>query len=96
MSILNKLNTDGSSLSKLDGLTPKTPDFSISKLKSNLSNEGSTLSKFNGATPKTPDFAGSKLHDTYSLNGDPTLTSRPSPSNLDPNTTKKYLDNLPR
>jgi hypothetical protein len=32
MSILKKLNTDGSNLSKLDGTTPKTPDFAGSKL----------------------------------------------------------------
>ena len=50
-----------------------------------LQNNGSVLSANNGATPSIPDFDLSKLHDTYSLNGDPNLVSKP-----------KYLDNLPQ
>ena len=96
MSILNKLTTDGSSLSKLDGLSPSIPDFSISKAKSNLSGNGSSLSEFDGLTPQASDFSDSKLHDTYSTDGDPNIISKPSPSRLDPNSVSKYLDNLPR
>ena len=57
---------------------------------------GSTLSNLNGATPSTPEFAQSKLHDTYSVDGIPTLTGKPAPSNLDSANPVKYLDNLPR
>lgn len=45
MSILNKLNTDGSNLSKLNGKTPKTPQFSESKLHDEYSINGSPLVK---------------------------------------------------
>ena len=61
-----------------------------------LQSQGSNLSQFNGSTPITPNFAESKVHDTYSINGDPNLTNKPTPSRLDPNNTVKYLDNLPR
>lgn len=61
-----------------------------------LTQEGSALSKNNGSTPKTPDFSTSKLHNTYSINGDPSLADKPSPSKLDPIKITKYMDNLPR
>jgi len=96
MSILNKLNTNGSNLSKLDGTSPKTPNLGDSKLKGKLSSGVSNLTDLSGTTPKTPDLAGSKLHDLYSTVGNPSLRNKPQPSNLDPNVTKKYLDNLPR
>ena len=57
---------------------------------------GSNLSNLNGTTPSTPGFTQSKLHDTYSVDGIPTLTGKPTPSNLDPDNPVKYLDNLPR
>ena len=48
--------------------------------------------------PKFGDTAAeSKLHDSYSINGDPSITGKPSPSNLDLNgeTPSKYLDTPP-
>ena len=43
------------------------------------------------------DTSESNLHNTYSLNGNPTLSGYPSPSQLDLDgvTPPKYLDNLP-
>jgi len=61
-----------------------------------LQSQGSTLSKFNGTTPSTPDFADSKVHNTYSINGDPSLTGKPAPSRLASGFLPKYTDNLPR
>ena len=63
-----------------------------------LTQKGTPLSLGNGATPSTPDFVESKLHDTYSINGIPSLSDKPQPSNLDLNgqTPSKYLDNLPQ
>ncbi len=63
-----------------------------------LTQQGTPLSLGNGATPSTPDFAESKVHDTYSINGSPSLSGKPQPSNLDLNgqTPSKYLDNLPQ
>ena len=64
-----------------------------------LQTEGSNLSEFDGTTPPitNEDNAQSTLHNTYSLNGNPTLSGYPSPSQLDLNgvTPPKYLDNLP-
>ena len=68
-------------------------------LKNKLTNNGSTLSEFNGATPPKMDGAKdqSKLHNEYSLNGNPNIVNKPSPSGLDLNgvTPPKYSDNLP-
>ncbi len=62
-----------------------------------LQNRGSVLSVNNGVTPSTPDLDLSKLHDTYSLNGDPNLVSKPSPTQLSNDSEQpKYLDNLPQ
>ncbi len=97
MSILNKLNSDGSNLSKLDGTTPNSPNLSDSKLEGNLRSGNSNLTKLSGTTPTNPDLAGSKLHNLYSTIGNPSLRDKPQPSNLDPNVAAaKYLDNLPR
>ena len=62
-----------------------------------LQTQGSTYSEFNGADISTPDFKGSKLHDTYSINGNPTFTGKPTPSilDLDGQTPPEYLENLP-
>ena len=55
----------------------------------------STLTGLNGGTPSTPEFSLSKLHDTYSVNGDPNVPNKPSPSNLDSGNPARYLNNLP-
>ena len=68
-------------------------------LKNKLTNNGSNLTAFNGSTPSTMSGASdqSKLHDEYSLNGNPNVPTKPSPSQLDLNglTPPKYTDNLP-
>lgn len=59
---------------------------------------GSVLSELDGATPTVPDFALSKLHDTYSINNQPFIANKPSPSELDLNgavPTYNYRDNAP-
>ena len=63
-----------------------------------LQRDGSVLSRGNGSTPATPDFPVSKLHNTYSLDGSPNQTDKPSPSTLDleGKTPTKYKDNLPQ
>ena len=63
-----------------------------------LQQQGSTYSSLNGSTPSIPDFAGSELHKEYSINGDPNVPSKPSPSTLDLNGQKpsyNYRDNAP-
>jgi hypothetical protein len=64
-----------------------------------LTIEGSTLSEFDGNTPSTTIYntSQSPLHNQYSLNGAPSLTGFPTPSQLDLNgvTPTQYLDNLP-
>tara|TARA_Y100000389_G_C17283925_1_gene424420 strand:- start:331 stop:546 length:216 start_codon:yes stop_codon:yes gene_type:complete len=64
-----------------------------------LANNGSTLSEFDGATPPQMDGSKdqSKLHNHYSINGNPNVVGKPSPSGLDLNglTPSKYTDNLP-
>jgi hypothetical protein len=62
-----------------------------------LTQQGSNLSNLNGTTPNIPNFGGSKLHDQYSLNGNPNIVNKPSPSTLDLDgvTPEKYTDNLP-
>lgn len=61
-----------------------------------LQSQGSNLSQFNGSTPTTPNFAESKVHDTYSINGDPNIVGKPSPSRLASGFLPKYTDNLPK
>jgi hypothetical protein len=64
-----------------------------------LTADGSNLSQFDGNTPSQMAGANplSTLHREYSLNGAPTMVSKPSPSilDLDGITPSKYLDNLP-
>lgn len=62
-----------------------------------LQEEGSTLSRLDGSTPPIPNFKLSKTHYQYSLNGQPLLVGKPSPSTLDlnGNTPPEYLNNLP-
>jgi len=64
-----------------------------------LTQEGSNLSQFDGATPPTMDSASptSTLHNEYSLNGNPNMVGKPTPSelDLDGQTPPQYLDNLP-
>jgi hypothetical protein len=68
-------------------------------LKNKLANDGSPLTKYDGATPPTMTGASeqSKLHNQYSINGNPNVAMKPSPSTLDLNglTPPKYTDNLP-
>jgi hypothetical protein len=68
-------------------------------LKNKLANDGSPLTKYDGATPPTMAGASeqSKLHNQYSINGNPNVAMKPSPSTLDLNglTPPKYTDNLP-
>ena len=56
-------------------------------LKDKLTTQGSPLSKANGATPSTPIGATdqSPLQNTYSINGNPNVPNKPSPSQLDLN-----------
>lgn len=48
-----------------------------------LTTGGSTLSKLNGSNASVPQFSESKLHNEYSINGEPGLPNKPSPSQLD-------------
>lgn len=56
-------------------------------LKDQLAQQGSSLTKYDGATPPTPVGAtqSSRLHNQYSINGDPHIQKKPSPSTLDLN-----------
>ena len=64
-----------------------------------LQTAGSIFSINNGNTP--PKMSGSektsKLHYQYSINGNPNIPNKPTPSNLDLNgqTPPKYTSNLP-
>ena len=63
-----------------------------------LQGQGSTLSNLNGAQGPQPDFAASKLHDQYSIDGNPNIPDKPSPSTLDLDglvPTNNYRDNAP-
>ena len=68
-------------------------------LKNKLANDGSPLTKWDGSTPSTMPGASeqSRLHNQYSINGNPNMAMKPSPSTLDLNglTPSKYTDNLP-
>tara|TARA_B100001559_G_scaffold314984_1_gene316162 strand:+ start:1007 stop:1243 length:237 start_codon:yes stop_codon:yes gene_type:complete len=69
-------------------------------LRNILTSTGSPLSKANGATPPTPigATAQSKLQDTYSINGNPNVPNKPSPSQLDLNggtPTNQYRNTAP-
>jgi len=63
-----------------------------------LQDQGSTLSNLNGAQGSIPDFAASKLHDQYSIDGNPNIPDKPTPSTLDLDglvPTNNYRDNAP-
>mgnify|MGYP003586847616 CR=1 FL=1 len=46
--------------------------------------------------PQTPQLVVSKLHNEYSINGNPHIPNKPSPSKLDDRSVVKYVDNLPK
>jgi hypothetical protein len=64
-----------------------------------LTQQGSGLTSYNGATPPVMGGASqqSRLHNEYSINGNPNINDKPSPSQLDLDglTPSKYTDNLP-
>ena len=63
-----------------------------------LTTDGSQLSEFDGQTPtNVAPTAQSTLHYEYSINGNPNIPGKPSPSQLDLDgvTPPKYTDNLP-
>lgn len=67
-------------------------------LKNKLSSTGSPLSNLNGGTAVVPNFALSKVHNEYSINGNPTVPGKPSPSKLDLDgrvPTYNYRNNTP-
>lgn len=51
----------------------------------------------NGGTvqPQEPQLVASKLHYEYSINGNPNISNKPRPSQLDDRAIVKYMDNLP-
>ena len=68
-------------------------------LKDQLTNNGSNLTQWDGTTPSQMSGANkqSRLHYEYSINGNPNMSQKPSPSQLDLDglTPSKYTDNLP-
>lgn len=68
-------------------------------LKNKLAADGSNLTKWDGSTPSTMPGASeqSRLHNEYSINGNPNMSMKPTPSTLDLNglTPSKYSDNFP-
>jgi len=63
-----------------------------------LTSAGSLLSNLNGGNATIPQFSESKLHNEYSINGEPNVPKKPSPSQLDLNGQKpanNYRDNAP-
>lgn len=63
-----------------------------------LSTGGSVLSKLNGGNASIPQFSDSKLHNQYSINGEPNVPKKPTPSQLDldgKKPTTNYRDNAP-
>lgn len=55
----------------------------------------STLGNGGVTQPQEPQLIASKLHYEYSLNGNPNIPNKPSPSQLDDRAIIKYMDNLP-
>ena len=62
-----------------------------------LTQQGSVYTGLNGTTPPIEDKTQSKLHLEYSINGNPNIANKPSPSILDLNgvTPPTYRDNAP-
>jgi len=69
-------------------------------LKDKLNNDGSNLTPYNGITPSNMPGVNpqSRLHYEYSINGNPNMAMKPSPSQLDLDgiTPPKYTNNLPK
>ncbi len=69
-------------------------------LKDQLANAGSNLTQWDGSTPSDMPGASpqSRLHKEYSINGNPQMGKKPSPSTLDLDglTPPQYLNNLPK
>jgi hypothetical protein len=69
-------------------------------LKDQLANAGSNLTQWDGSTPSDMPGASpqSRLHKEYSINGNPNMSQKPSPSQLDLDglTPPQYLNNLPK
>lgn len=55
----------------------------------------STLGNGGVTQPQEPELIVSKLHYEYSINGNPNIPNKPSPSQLDDRAIVKYMDNLP-
>jgi hypothetical protein len=55
----------------------------------------STLGNGGTVQPQEPQLVVSKLHNEYSINGNPNIPNKPSPSQLDDRAIVKYMDNLP-
>lgn len=55
----------------------------------------STLGNGGVTQPQEPELIVSKLHYEYSINGNPNMPNKPSPSQLDDRAIVKYMDNLP-
>ena len=62
-----------------------------------LTTQGSVYTGLNGTTPPIEDKTQSKLHNEYSINGQPNVPNRPTPSILDLNgvTPATYRDRAP-
>ncbi len=58
------------------------------ELTSTLSTKGETQNNLD-------KLANSKLHNEYSLNGNPNIDGKPTPSVLDDRPITKYVDNKP-
>jgi hypothetical protein len=58
----------------------------------------STLSTKGETQNNLGKLTDSKLHDEYSINGNPNIDNKPTPSllDLDGKTPEKYLDNKPK
>lgn len=62
-----------------------------------LGQEKKSTFSLKGETPNNiPGLQASKVHNQYSINGNPNLVNKPTPSKLDPEKITKYLDNLPK
>ena len=57
--------------------------------------ETSTLGNGGVVQPTEAEQIVSKLHYEYSINGNPNVPNKPSPSQLDDRAIVKYMDNLP-
>jgi hypothetical protein len=55
----------------------------------------STLGNGGVVQPTEAEQIVSKLHYEYSINGNPNVPNKPSPSQLDDRAIVKYMDNLP-